>query len=123
MCALVHQHPTGQAGSQQVKRAGITVVRQADTAEPTQYQQHHKRPGTAQCAARRSMGMLHAVEHTAQVKQPVAAGYNAQAPDVPPRALRLPAEPEQHTGKNPLRNKGIAAAQQLLQQKFHGRIQ
>ena len=36
-----------------------------------------------------------------KVKQAVAAGRNAQAPDVPANALGLPAEPEQHAGKQP----------------------
>ena len=56
------------------------------------------------------MGMLHPVQYNTQVKQAVAAGRNAQAPDVPANALGLPAEPEQHAGKQPLRDQRIAAA-------------
>ena len=51
--------------------------------------------------------------HT-QVKQAVAAGRNAQAPDVPANALGLPAEPEQHAGKQPLRDQRIAAARRFF---------
>ena len=61
-------------------------------------------------SARRAMGMLHPVLYNTQVKQAVAAGRNAQAPDVPANALGLPAEPEQHAGKQPLRDQRIAAA-------------
>ena len=64
-----------------------------------------------------------AEEYNTQVKQAVAAGRNAQAPDVPANALGLPAEPEQHAGKQPLRDQRIAAAQQFFQQKLYARIQ
>ena len=60
------------------------------------------------------MGMLHPVQYNTQVKQAVAAGRNAQAPDVPANALGLPAEPEQHAGKQPLRDQRIAAARQFF---------
>ena len=79
-----------------------------------QHQQHHKGPGAAQRSARRAMGMLHPVQYNTQVKQAVAAGRNAQAPDVPANALGLPAEPEQHAGKQPLRDQRIAAARQFF---------
>ena len=59
------------------------------------------------------MGMLHPVQYNTQVKQAVAAGRNAQAPDVPANALGLPAEPEQHAGKQPLRDQRIAAARRF----------
>ena len=35
------------------------------------------------------MGMLHPVQYNTQVKQAVAAGRNAQAPDIPANALGL----------------------------------
>ena len=123
MGTLIHQHPTRQAGRQQVEGAGVAVARQAYAAELPQHQQHHKGPGAAQRSARRAMGMLHPVQYNTQVKQAVAAGRNAQAPDVPANALGLPAEPKQHAGKQSLRDQRIAAAQQFFQQKLYARIQ
>ena len=68
------------------------------------------------------MGMLHPVLYNTQVKQAVAAGRNAQAPDVPANALGLPAEPEQHAGKQPLRDQRIAAARRFSAKTLRGGV-
>ena len=119
-----HQHPASHAGQQQKRRVGIAVARQPDRAEPPQHQQQNK----GRCASRRPVQRAHlrprgAAQHRAKVEHPVAAGRNAQPPDIPADLITVPADPEQHAGKQPLRDQRITAVQQPLQQSLDDSVQ